>query len=353
MELGSEYHLSLSSLCKADYDLFQYLSEFETVRFYDSGRSAIKVVSAALDRSERVLLPEFICESVINCFDGDSIDFYHLNSDFSVDIESLKNKMTKSTRLIFLMHYFGAVQPKNVLSEIRSLAEKNSCIVLEDTTHSIFSAKRTIGDYVVASVRKWMPIAGGGVLYTLSDKLDLGNATYKKDCDNKRLTGMVMKDLFLHQGLECNKEYREIFKMCEESLDERIDIFQISDFSRFIISCMDIHDIIARRQSNYRYLLERLRKIKLSPEVEFEKTECPLVLPVRIKNRDAVRHLLMEHKVYCAVHWPFDGLMQEDRNFAKKNAEELISLPIDQRYSEKDMDYLADVLAECRGEIIC
>lgn len=353
MELGSEYHLSLSDLSIADYDLFEYLSEFDTVRFYDSGRSAIKVVSDVLDREERVLLPEFICESVINCFDSDSIDFYHLNSDFTVDIESLKSKITKSTRLIFLMHYFGAVQPENILSKIRSLADKNSCIVLEDTTHSIFSAKRTIGDYVVASVRKWMPIAGGGVLYTVSDKLNLGNVTYKKICDNKRSAGMVLKDLFLHQGLDCNKEYREIFKMCEESLDERNDIYQISDFSRFIISCMDVRDIIARRQSNYRYLLGKLRRINMLPEVEIKKTECPLVFPVRIKNRDAVRQLLMEKKIYCAVHWPFDGLMQADRNFAKKNAEELISLPIDQRYRETDMDYLADVLTASRGEIIC
>ena len=40
----------------------------------------------------------------------------------------------------------------------------------------------------------------------------------------------------------------------------------------------------------------------------------------------------MEHRIYCAVHWPFDGICGEEREQARKNGDELISLPIDQRY---------------------
>ena len=75
-----------------------------------------------------------------------------------------------------------------------------------------------------------------------------------------------------------------------------------------------------------------------------------MVYPIRIRNRDKLRKYLMYHRIYCAVHWPFDGCQMESRLMAKRNAEELLSLPIDQRYGAKEIDYLCEVLSKYKVE---
>jgi hypothetical protein len=49
------------------------------------------------------------------------------------------------------------------------------------------------------------------------------------------------------------------------------------------------------------------------------------------------------------VHWPFDGICEGIRKQAIQNAKELLSLPIDQRYSRDEMDYLTEMLQRFEG----
>ena len=83
MELGSEFHLDLSSLSKKQDNLFEYLKEYKDLFLYDSGRSAIREFAALLHDEDEVLLPEYICESVINCFDINRVQFYRIKKKIS------------------------------------------------------------------------------------------------------------------------------------------------------------------------------------------------------------------------------------------------------------------------------
>ena len=205
---------------------------------------------------------------------------------------------------------------------------------------------------MIASIRKWLPIPLGGVLYTKKAQ-DLPALDHiKTSSDNTRSYGMILKNLFLKNELDCNAKYRQIFTECEEKLDTSDEILQISDFSRFLISCIDIPELIAARRSNYHFLTSELQKIGLQPVCALAENDCPLVFPLRVKNRDSFRSYLMEHKIYCAVHWPFDHFRPEFRPMAQKNAETLISLPIDQRYQKNDMTYLRDIIFQYGGELL-
>lgn len=353
MELGSEYNLSLSELTIKDNNVFRHLSDYFYAFYFDSGRSALRHLSSYFRPGEEILLPEFICESVTNCFRPEDTRFYKLNNDFTVDIRNLERMITTRTRAIFLMHYFGSLQPDNVLSLISELSKKYRLIIIEDTTHSFFSKSSTIGDYQICSIRKWIPIPNGGVLYANEDKLRVFDSIeYKISKDNERAYGMLLKDLFLRGELNCNAEYRRIFSMCEEKLDAQAKILFISDFVRFIISCVDIEFLTDRRIQNYMHLKIELEKMGISPAVKLYKNACPLVLPILVQNRDEFRTYLMENKIYCAVHWPFDGVQEEQRPFAELCAKHLISLPIDQRYKETDINYLVDVIRRY-GVLIC
>ena len=345
---------ALSELCTVEDNIFRYLSRFEQCYYFDSGRSAIKHLVAQMKHFNKVLLPEFICESVSNCFNEFSLTYYKLKEeDFSVDIDDLKRLSIDNHTIIFLMHYFGGIQKNSILTEMRSIANDKGAIIIEDTTHSIFSQAQTIGDYMVCSIRKWFPIPGGGVLYYNRNKCGIVKTSYPRSVDNSRGYGMILKDLFLTTGFDCNEKYRQVFTACEEHLDSQKDIYEISDFSRFIASCVSIGRLIERRKNNYEMLLNALKNGGVNPAIKIDKHDTPLVYPLRVKNRDSLRSFLMSKKVYCAVHWPFDDNHKpEYRAFAKKNADELISLPIDQRYDEAHIKYLVDTLNQFGGDLL-
>ena len=119
----------------------------------------------------------------------------------------------------------------------------------------------------------------------------------------------------------------------------------LSDFSRFIASCVDIGQLQYLRKRNYGLLAQRLLHEGFTPVMQIHAEETPLVYLLRVRERNILRAYLMDYNIYSAVHWPFDGIQAESRRFAAQNAEELISLPIDQRYDEAHINYLADVLA--------
>ena len=351
MELGSDYNLSLSALKLTEHNLFQYLDEFENSIYFDSGRSALRYITRYIPENGIALLPEYICESVTDCFDRKRICFYRLEQDFTIDMESIKAQVTPDVKVIFLMHYFGMIQPADKLDALKRAAKERGIAIIEDTTHSMFSKKRTIGDYVISSIRKWMPIPKGGVLYMADNVLgvEIEKSEIPISTENERAAAMILKDLFLKHFLDCNLEYRKMFMECESALNKQKEIYRLSNFSRFIISCTDIGEIILRRKRNYQFLEEQLVNCDVLPVCRLNSDDCPFVFPVRVQQRDKFRKYLMNHRIYCAVHWPFDGMMKKERVFAAENAYSLISLPVDQRYNEDEMRYMVKVISEYRG----
>ena len=78
MELGGEFYLDLNTLSKKKYSVEACLSG-EHPLYFDSGRSALRFAAQGLC-SGTVLLPEYICDSVITAKSGsvcgDIIAFY-------------------------------------------------------------------------------------------------------------------------------------------------------------------------------------------------------------------------------------------------------------------------------------
>lgn len=346
IELGSEYNLTLSNLNIADKNLFYYLKN-KNYGLLDSGRSAIKCICLP---AGKILLPEFICESVIRCFPKDALIFYKVKSNFIIDLEDLKSKITKSVSVLFFAHYFGMCQPEYIRRNIRKIANENGILLIEDATQSLFSVKSLTGDFLIASIRKWFPIPNGGLLIYAAKNFPTNLCSLKKSCDNKRAYGMVLKDLYLQGKMDCNMVYRKIFAECESRLDSEKEIYGISDFSKYILSCVDVNDIIFKREKNYKKLRDGLDGLQIVPAISLDVDECPFVFLLRIPDRDKFRNYLIDHRIYCAVHWPFDGLCSAERSQAKKFGDELISLPIDQRYENRHIEYLISVIKKYKSK---
>lgn len=349
IELGGDFNLSINELEETDDNLVTYLKDYN-VQWFDFGRTAIKHIPIG---NGKVLLPEFICKSVIDCFKENTIVFYKIDENLRIDFDDLLNRIDSSVEIIYITHYFGYIQDLNSLLMIREIANRDGIKIVEDTTQSIFSEHNIIGDYVIASIRKWMPIPQGGILYTAKDAILPSDSNYPKSKNNDKLFGMVLKELYIKDLYDTNEIYRDIFLSCEKCVDDMIVGCKISDLTFWMIGCNNVNDIIIKRKRNAKIIEGGLEDMGIHGVNKFSDTECPLVYPIRVKNRDQFRQYLIENRIYCAVHWLFDGYRPAERNNSIINGETLISLPIDQRYSDKEMKYMLDVISMYKGELLC
>ena len=76
----------------------------------------------------------------------------------------LKRKITKKTKLIYVIHSFGFYN-KNIEKLKKISIEKNLPLV-EDYAHSMSKQIKYSGDYIIHSLSKIFPIENGGVLVT-------------------------------------------------------------------------------------------------------------------------------------------------------------------------------------------
>ena len=349
MELGSEFNLSINDLIIHKHNICEYLSDMDSV-YFNSGRSALTYTYSMLMRDGKVLLPEYLCESICTCFPIDKIVFYKLTKNMQVDLEDLNDKISNEVSVLFILNYFGIEQQNSLVEFVRDIKNKFDIIVVEDTTHSIFHKKITVGDYAIASIRKWMPVPDGGLLY-------FKKGTYHPDISqlssNKAVTkfyAMVLKTLYLKDMLNCNLLYRKIFELGERSF-EIGNIELISDISMYLLRCIDINDMTSKRASNFQYLKRELKKLDIPCAFDGINTTSPFVFPILVENRDEFRCYLNENNIYCAVHWPCDTYPEQNRVFFRYISQHILSLPIDQRYGQEEMRYMVDVIKVYRSRL--
>ena len=122
-----------------------------------------------LGANDEVLTPAFDCDGTLQPFRvlGYKLQFFRSNPyDFTVDIEDIKRKINRKTKLLHIINHFGMPQPWNELLKLR---QESGIPILEDNAYSLFSEFDrkpfgTFGDASVFSLRKNLPLIDGGML---------------------------------------------------------------------------------------------------------------------------------------------------------------------------------------------
>lgn len=343
MELGSNYEFDSDNIRRVQYNVKEYLKDEKAV-YTDSGRSAIRLLLPQL-KKRKILMPAYICKSVIDCFHDDFvIEFYQLDDKLQINLEDLKLKLNQDVSVVYVMHYFGMLQGKEQLTYIMEQKKEYGYVIIEDTTHCLLTVKKTIGDFQVCSLRKWFPIPDGGVLYGnhLKDHYQLKE---EKDDAGKVTEAMILKNLYIKEGIDCNNAYRKIFMNAERKLDDQKEIYHLSTFSEVLLECINTKQICERRKNNWNYLYGKLAGTGIVPMFHIEAEYfIPFAFPVLVENRDDFRAYLIKNQVYCAIHWEMETEQQKGIKENIRLSEHILSLPIDQRYTKEHMEYLVETI---------
>ena len=101
------------------------------------------------------------------------------------------------------------------------------------------------------------------------------------------------------------------------------------------------------RQQNMKHILDFLGgKVESIPGIERCLNGAPFSLPILVKNRDEVQQKLAKRGVYAPVLWPICDEARSICPASARMADEMLSIPIDQRYNYDDIEDIAKIVLE-------
>ena len=348
-EIGSEF--TKVELNHNRQEEHHYLSKFGEFTLTDSGRSAIYLCVQSLpdNISKHVLLPAYICESVIQPFQnlGYKISFYDIDSKFDPIIPT----DLCDVGVIFIISYFGFNQVKGQ-KELIEYFESNCPVIIEDVTHSMFSnfeRDRRV-DYYVGSIRKWTGLFSGGFIGSTKHPLPSPTLVNEQFVEMRQKAMNHKKNYFESHNLEEKNLALSLFRDAEGILNQSSMTFSIDAKSASYVHQLSFQMISRARRANFSFLVKNIQTNNhldiVFPSLDISTVPFFCVLRVR-EGYDLLQKKLADAKIYAPHHWPTALQINiDDFHYARDNYRQLLSIPCDQRYTSTDMQRIADFINE-------
>lgn len=297
---------------------------------------------------KRVLIPAYTCQTVLDPFlqEGWDIEYYNISKQLRIDTVDLLSKYNSFKPSLCVAHpYYGADLNEDEL-EALTVLKKGGCVLIEDLTQCVFSTQSDpIFDYFIGSYRKWFPIPDGAFLIGKVDVEELSeNTAFVEPMSD----AMYLRGVFHRTGDNNIKEIsRRVGNIAISHISGEIVPHKISSFSTSLLNEIDIEETIRKRHDNYRYLYEQLSNSNICAPVDRsidELTCAPLFFPVYVKDRASFQKKLAQHEIYAPVLWPVHTEELLINESIKEIYNEILMLPIDQRYGIEDMKRMIEVI---------
>ncbi len=316
-------------------------------QYFSSGRSAIlATIIHSRAQGKKVALPYFTCHSVIESFVrmGCEIKFYPIQKDLKVQEDLIIQFCQVEQPYLFFYHDYFGLNEELKWSKIFDVCSGQQLFV-NDKTHSFFSAStHSSAHYTLMSIRKWGGISEGGCLqingmkgldiqYDIRPDNDFRMEIYNKASELKRE--------FLQGDPSINKEqFRSLFYQSESFFDSETGIYPIRLEALQQWRALLRSPFAQRRKLNLDLLVQGW-----NPDWEGwgipifmnNRDVVPLYFPILLKiQRSLLQSFLASHGVYAPIIWPKSILITQEGDDSFYN--QLLCIPIDQRYGEKDMN---------------
>jgi len=316
-EIGGYFGLELGSV-NPDYRFFHTPS-------LNSSRHALEYILRQIEPAPRfVYLPYYTCEVVLEPLRRLNIgsQFYHINEK----LEITELPKLNEDEYIIVNNYFGI---KDGYIDRLFLHYKGNMIV--DNAQAFYHMHH-LGMKAIYSPRKYFGVPDGGIAWSPETK----DIRLTKDYSTNRSVHLLRR---IDAGAEAG--YRE-FKEDDASLSDE-PMKAMSDLTRFILERINYDEVKHRRRSNFEILHTALASTNKLDIPDWNTFACPMVYPY-LSEDASLRKRLIENKIFVATYWPnvLEWCSEDTTEF--KLAKCLLPLPIDQRYGEKDMNRIVNVI---------
>lgn len=269
---------------------------------------------------QKVYIPLYACEVLLEPLVklGIPYQFYSINKQFEPE-EKIE---LQSEELFLYTNYFGLKQ--NCVEELASIY-KDQLIV--DNAQA-FYAPPLSGINTFYSPRKFFGIPDGGYLFSAGGEA----SKFQRDFSLNRISHLLKRiELSAEEGFED-------FKRNDKSLANQ-PILVMSRVTDMLLRSIDYETAKHKRIQNYK-LLESALGSRNKLKLKLTDNSVPMVYPYWTEEK-GMRNRLISQRIYVATYWPNVFHWSKEGMLEYCLAENLIPLPIDQRYSTAEMEKIA------------
>jgi len=283
----------------------------------DFGRSALRYIIRAYKIKE-IYIPYYTCYVVWKTAlsEGAKVRFYHINRNL------LPDENIPIGSFILYTNYFGLS-----FDNVCFMAKKHNQLII-DNAQSFFAPP--IGLASFNSPRKFMGIPDGSYLFCdrrIDELFDTDTSSWE------RCTHLIKKI-----DLGTNNAYAEFQVHDNPPLTRTIKT--MSNLTRKLLASVNYQFIKERRLINFSCLHEALRNINQLQLSQPGGNNVPMVYPLLVENAAILRRKLFDNQIYTAFFWGNYPPSYYEA-YLRNN---LIPIPLDQRYDCLDMEHIAELI---------
>ncbi|MGL2964086.1 hypothetical protein ACSVH2_09745 [Flavobacterium sp. RSB2_4_14] len=305
--------------------------ELETnlISEYHSNGIAINTARNALEyilrakKVQKIYLPYYTCDVLLEPLKKLQLQYEFYTIDVNFEPVFDYSKLCDHEYFLYT-NYFGLKD-----DYIDTLMKKCKNLIIDNA--QAFFSKPIEGISTLYSARKFFGVSDGAYLYC-NDRL---NAVFDTDCSVER-----MSHLLIRKDISAEVGYSDFIN--NDQLLENQPIKLMSKLTKSILQSIDYDRIARVRIDNFNILHKSLgskNKLKLS----LFKNSVPMVYPFWSEDL-GLRKKLLVNKVYTATYWPNVKEWCGINSLEYSLTNEVIHLPIDQRYSKKEMELIINTI---------
>lgn len=287
------------------------------------GRTALVWLLKKLN-CNRIYIPFYNCDSVMNSVSaaGIKVERFFLDENLKPILKS--DFSLGENEWLYVINFYGQLTEKDILE----YKEKYDRIIV-DNAQAFF--EKPVGNIpTLYSCRKFIGVSDGAYLATdipLDDDMPM-------DISKDRVEFLLGR---LEEGARAH--YSEMLAECDKFANEIPR--KMSLLTENILRGIDYDRIRERRVVNYRVLHEQLGSV--NPFTAREPIG-PFAYPCLVENGVEVRKKLAAENIFIPTNWTYLISQAPEDSLEKFWSENILPLPVDQRYGQEEMLTIAKAI---------
>lgn len=288
------------------------------------GRNALAYLLKAR-RIERLWVPRFICDSVTGVCEREGVpyEFYGVGPDLLPEREIVPGK----NEWLYFVNFYSMFDNAVIEGYVCRCRR-----VIVDNAQSYFQPPLP-GVDTLYTCRKYFGVADGAFLYTDARLED----AFPVDESFERMRFLLGR--FERSASEFYGDYA-----ANNELFVTEPIKRMSKLTRNLLHGIEYDRVKKTRQDNYMALHAALKEVNA---LTLSGEPGTFMYPLLAEGGGRIRKQLQKRKTYIPTLWPnvleWCGANETEYGLA----ENILPLPIDQRYGAEDMAYLAEEIKKC------
>lgn len=319
-----------------EYGGYIELDEYSGEEYYpeawalNSGRAALRLF-IRLKKIRKIYLPAFCCDTVREACAAEGIlwEYYSVDKDFRPCL----SEEDAGNDWVCLVNFYGVFDD----GDMQALMQQYPRLIV-DYTHAFFQQPLK-GMNVLYSCRKFFGVPDGAYLILGEGEGEKIYETLPQDLSFERMH-------FLLGRFEAGASpfYQEYAQNNDFFANEPIK--RMSKLTHNLLRAIDYPRVCGQRTENFAFLHRQLKEknvLNLPPAIEGAYAYPFWFNGDKISGKE-IRRRLIAQQIYIPMLWPEVCSLEEASPLERQMTENILPLPVDQRYSRGDMEEILGCL---------